>query len=141
MQILSPPKISNLRPETLSISVFACDFQSAGIQTWPHFRTLPHASFYLREIRMGICEMSGDTGTKFPILRFPVLTSASPLRCSALGSGFTQHVAELTVTVPNMILKHAVKQNTKTYGTCAYTGNQDSCTQLIRSTYVVSHTC
>jgi hypothetical protein len=90
---------------------------------------------------MGICEMIGDTGTKFPILKFPMLTIATPLRCSTLGSGLTQYVAEFTVTVPNMILKHAVKQNTKTYGTCAYTGTQDFCTQLIKSTYVVSHTC
>jgi len=90
---------------------------------------------------MGICEMSGDTGTKFQILRLPLLSSATPLQCSTLGSGFTHHVAELTVTVPSMILKHTVKQNTKTYGACAYTGNQNFCIQLLKSTYVVSHAC
>jgi len=90
--------------------------------------TLPQASFYLREIRMGICEMIGDSGTKFQILKFPVLTIATPLRCSTLGSGLTQHVAEFAVTAPNMILKHAVKQNTQTYGTRGYTGTQDFCT-------------
>jgi hypothetical protein len=66
---------------------------------------------------MGICEMCGDTGTYFQILRFPLLTIATPLRCFTLGSGLTLHVAEITFTVPNTIVKYAVKQNTKTYGT------------------------
>jgi hypothetical protein len=76
--------------------------------------------------------MNGDNGTKFEILKFPVLTIAIPLRCSTVGSGLTQHVNELKVTVANMILKHAVKQNTKTYGTCASIGTQDFSTQLIK---------
>ena len=104
--------------------------------------TFLQTSFYPREMLMGICEMSGgDNGTKFQMLRFPLLTIATPLRCTTLGSGLTQHVADFTVTLPDMILKHTVQQNTKICGTCAYTGTQDFGTQLIKSAYVVSHTC
>lgn len=44
---------------------------------------------------MGICETSSDTGTKFQI---SLLTIATPLRCSTLGSGLNLYVAEITVT-------------------------------------------
>jgi hypothetical protein len=82
--------------------------------------------------------MSSDTGTKFQI---SLLTIATPLWCSTLGSGLNLYVAEITVTVSNMIVNHAVKQNSKTYGICACTSTHDLCTQLIKSAYVVSNTC